>query len=378
MKRQSAIVVTFVAIGLLAAIGYGSYGIYQRKAANDAKEKDRQKTPELIFRSNELTQAKKQPLSGAIEWTGTVTAADQAVVKAKVSGTLSKLSVGEGDSVKAGQIIATITVADAGSRLAERDAGLQAARSALKAAQTQHESNLRLAEKNFISPVAVEASRNNLETAQAQVRTAQAALATTNTALREAVVLAPINGKVVKRQAAVGEKVSPEQPLLIISSTQKLEVTGAIGLHQIARIAPGQTVSVTIEGLAKPLTGKVDRVGPAAEAATRAMPIVVKLDASEASVSPGQFASLQITVVETEQSLTVPVAAVQTERGLPTIWLLENNQLKRRVVKLGKRDPNGQVIEVIEGLTGQETLLASRFDNLRDGQKATVQAADAK
>jgi membrane fusion protein, multidrug efflux system len=378
MKRQSAIVVSLVAIGLLAAVGYGSYGIYQRRAANDAKEKDRQKTPELSFRSNELTQAKKQPLSGSIEWTGTVTAADQAVVKSKVSGTLSKLSVGEGDSVKAGQIIATVSVADAGSRLAERDASVQAARSALKAAQTQHESNLRLAEKNFISPVAVETSRNNLEAAQAQVRTAQAALATTNTALREAVVIAPISGKVIKRQATVGEKVSPEQPLLSITSTQKLEVTGAIGLHQTARINPGQAVSVTIEGLAKPLTGKVDRVGPSAEAGTRAMPIVVKLDAGDASVSPGQFASLQVIVVESELSLTVPVGAVQIERGLPTIWVLENNQLKRRVVKLGKRDPNGQVIEVIEGLTGQEMLLSSRFDNLRDGQKASVQNAGAK
>jgi membrane fusion protein, multidrug efflux system len=383
MKRKSSILVGLMLFALLLAIGYGTYGIMQRKAVNEAKEKTRQQVPELTFRANELTQPKKQALGGAIEWTGTVNAADLVLVKAKVGGTLSQLKVTEGASVKAGQVIASISIADAGSRLAERDASLQAARSALKAAQTLHESNKRLAEKNFISPVAVESSRNQLETAQAQVRSAQAALDTTNTALREAVVVSPMAGKVIKRQVSLGEKVSPEQALVTVASTDKLEVIGSIGLHQTNRVTAGQTVSINIEGITAPLNGKIERIGPAAEAGTRSMPIVVKFTpiagaALTSSLTPGQFATLQAAVVDSESALTIPVAAVQTERGLPTVWLLQNNQLKRRVVKLGKRDPNGQVVEVLEGLTEKDSLLASRFDNLRDGQKASVQATATK
>lgn len=378
MKRKTAVVVGLVGVAVVAAVSYGSYGILQRKAVNDAKEKDRQQIPELTFRANELTSPKRQPLSGAIEWTGTVNAADQATVKAKINGTLSRLSVTEGDEVKVGQAIATITVADAGARLAERDAGVQAAKSALKAAQTQHQSNLQLVEKNFISPVAVENSRNQLEAAQAQLRTAQAALDTTASALRESQVVAPINGKVIKRQVTVGEKVSVEQPLLIVSSTGKLEVVGNVSVYQIARLQPGQPVKISVEGQAKTLSGKITRIAPAAEAGTRAMPVVVSLESANQTISPGQFATMQVAVQDSDNSLTVPVSAVQIERGLPTVWLLENNQLKRRVVKIGKRDANGQVLEIIEGLTGNEQLLASRFDNLRDGQKAVVASANAK
>ncbi len=375
MNRQSALLAAAATLGLIAAIAYGSYGIIQRNATNAAKEQERKAVVELTFRQDELTQPENQSLSAAVEWTGNVTAADQVVVKSKVSGTLTKLAVAEGDSVKQGQTLAGVSVADAGSRLAERNAVLQGAQSAVKAAQAQHDSNIRLAEKNFISAVAVEASRNQLDTARAQLRSAQATLDTANTALNEAVVIAPISGKVIKRQITLGEKVSPEQPLLVVSSTQKLEVVGAVGLHQISKLFTGQAVRVSIEGIANPINAKVQRVGPAAESGTRAMPVVVRFDSGTEGVSPGQFANLQVVVVDANRSLTVPVAAVQTERGQPTIWLLENNQLKRRVIKLGKRDANGQVVEVLEGLTASDTLLGSRFDNLRDGQKASVIAA---
>jgi membrane fusion protein, multidrug efflux system len=377
MQRKSILVFALASAAIVGAIGYGVFNVVQRQAVNAAKEKQRAQIPELTFRANELTVPKRQALNGAIEWTGTVTAADQAIVKAKINGTLSRLTVTEGDAVKAGQSLATITVADAGARMAERDAGVQAAKSALKAAQTLHQSNLQLVEKNFISPVAVENSRNQLEAAQAQLRTAQAALEATTSALREAQILAPINGKVIKRQITLGEKVSIEQPLLVISSTGKLEVVGNVSLHQTAKLQPGQAVTIQIEGQAKPLEGKIARIAPAAEAGTRAMPVVVALEAGGAgqNISPGQFATLQVALQDGDTALTIPVSAVQIERGLPTVWLLENNQLKRRVIKIGRRDANGQLLSVTEGLAGTETLLATRFDNLRDGQKANVASA---
>jgi membrane fusion protein (multidrug efflux system) len=70
----------------------------------------------------------------------------------------------------------------------------------------------------------------------------------------------------------------------------------------------------------------------------------------------------------------VPIPAVGNTAGQDHVWLIENGALMRRAVTLGRRDDANGRVEVLTGITNASQVLAMRFDNLREGTKASIGA----
>ena len=331
----------------------------------------------LEFRSNEVVHAQRASLPDMIEFSGPLVAPNTAVLRAKTAGTLLSLEVAEGARVKAGQLLGRIDMAELGSRMAERSAQLESARALLLQAQRSHASNERLAAQEFISASALDNSRAQLETARAALAAAQAMLATTSVGLRDATLLAPIAGIVAKRHALAGEKVSAEQPLLTIVDLARLELAGNVGTHEVSRLAPGMAVSVQLEGLAQPIAGRLARIAPAAEPGTRAIGVSVSLANEQQRLRAGQYALARLQLPDEKQRLLLPLAAVGSSAGQSHVWLIAQGRLLRRAVTLGRRDEAGGRVEVLDGLSDKDQVLAARFDNLREGAPANVLTAVA-
>jgi len=69
---------------------------------------------------------------------------------------------------------------------------------------------------------------------------------------------------------------------------------------------------------------------------------------------------------------------VSSNAGQEQVWLIENGALVRRIVTTGRRDAREGRVEVLQGLTPAAQVLSARFDNLREGAKATVVPAKTK
>ena len=200
-----------------------------------------------------------------------------AVVRAKTAGTLLTLSVAEGSRVRAGQVLGTVDGADLASRLAERNALLESARAGVAQAERTQASNQRLADQQFISPIALEQSKSALDAARAQVRAAAAQLDTMRLASRDTQIVAPIAGVVAKRHVVAGEKLSPEQPVVTVVDLARLELAGSVGTHEVSQLAPGMAVRVSVEGVADAVAGQLARIAPAAEPGTRSIGVTIEL-----------------------------------------------------------------------------------------------------
>jgi multidrug efflux pump subunit AcrA (membrane-fusion protein) len=72
------------------------------------------------------------------------------------------------------------------------------------------------------------------------------------------------------------------------------------------------------------------------------------------------------------QGLTVPVTAVQNESGKTIVWVITHGVLNRRSVTPGVKDADGLRVYVLEGLGPEESILALRFEGLKDGAKVEV------
>ena len=347
------------------------------RAKSKDDSKDKKPVVTLEFTPTEVVTPLLAAMPERVEFSGPLIAPRTAVVRAKASGTLLSLSVVEGSRVKAGQTLGTIDLADLQSRAAERSAGVDSARARMVEAERLHKSNEDLANQKFISANALESSRATLEATRAQLKSAQAQLGTAALGIREAALVAPINGVIGRRNVVPGEKVSAEQELMTIVDLRELELAGVVGSHQVSLLRAGQTLAVRVEGAARPVEGRIDRIAPMAEAGTRGIRVVVLLSNPDEVFRAGQYASALVSLDDASQRLTIPAASVGQASGQDFVWTVEKGALVRRLVITGRRDSVTGRVEVTKGLAPDAQVLAARFDTLKEGAPARVVAKGA-
>lgn len=379
MRRSRAIgggIAAMVAIGIAVGVvlmqrqagaqGTGSASAQAAKGAASA--------PPLEFRPTEVVTPTLASMPRSIEFSGPLVAPNTVIVRAKAAGALLALQAAEGQRVSAGQVLGRIDLAELSNRVAERGANVESARATLAQAERTHASNERLAAQNFISPNALDNSRAQVETARAAFNAAQASLDMTRVGLREAALVAPIAGIVAKRHVLPGEKLSHEQQVFTIVDIRQLELAGSVGTHEVAALAPGMPVQVRVEGVDKPVAARLVRIAPAAEPGTRSIGVTIAIDNPKESLRAGQYALARVELQDLQQRLSVPIPAVGNTAGQDHVWLIENGALMRRAVTLGRRDDANGRVEVLTGISNTSQVLAMRFDNLREGTKASVGA----
>ena len=369
-----AAVVVAIAVGFAIKAGKGAAAMPAGAAmAANTPDPAASEVP-LDFTVSEATKPLTLALPQVVEFSGALVAPNTAMVRAKATGTLLTLDVQEGTRVKAGDLLGRIDIADLQSHVAERTANLAAVQTTLDQAKRTHESNIGLANDKFISPIALDNSKSQLDSARAGVAAAQAALDSARIALRDASLIAPISGIVSKRYVVAGEKVTAEQQVVTIVDLHMLELAGTVGTQDISRLSPGMPVSLKIEGVDKPVDGKLARIAPAAEAGTRSIGVAVQLQNPKETLRAGQYAVAQVQIGDATPRLTVPIRAISSASGQEYVWTVEGGKLLRRTVTTGRRDPVRDRAEVLEGLSPEVPVLGARFDNLREGAKARVVA----
>jgi membrane fusion protein (multidrug efflux system) len=358
-------------VGALIVIGLVLAALSKAGIFSGDKDTGKQPVP-LEFAAAEVARPVLMRLPVTIEFSGPLVAPRTAVMRAKAAGTLLSLTVAEGSRVKAGQLIGAIDLADLQSRAADRAALVESAQATLLEAERQHTANVGLAAQNFISPTALQTSQGRLDAARAQLKSAQAQLAMSNVGLREATLAVPISGIVGKRHVVPGEKVSAEQPIVTVVDLATLELAGTVGTHEVSLLAPGQTAALRIEGQDGDVSGRIDRIAPAAEAGTRAIGVVVVLDNQGERFRAGQYARARVELADSAERMTVPIAAIGQASGQDFVWTIEKGALVRRIVVTGRRDVTSGRVEVVKGLGADAQILAVRFDNLKEGAPAKV------
>jgi RND family efflux transporter MFP subunit len=359
-------------VAVVATVAAMRSGVFGPKAAPKAKV-----VVPLEFLPTETAKPVRMAMPLGIVFSGPLVAPRTAVVRAKAPGTLLALNVAEGHRVRAGQPIGQLDLSEWTAKVADRSAAVESAQANALEAERQHKANVELSSQNFISPTALQTSKARLDAAQAQLRSAEAQLAGSRVGMREAALAAPIAGIVGKRHALPGEKVSAEQMIVTIVDLSTLELVGAVGTHEVSLLKPGMPVTVKVEGHSGAVPGRIDRIAPQAEAGSRAIAVVVTLDNRAETYRAGQYAEASVVVPDATERLVVPAQSIGQASGQDFVWTLENDALVRRIVVVGRRDAAKDRVEVVRGLADGATVLALRFDGLREGAPARVVAQRA-
>ncbi|CAM3654023.1 efflux RND transporter periplasmic adaptor subunit [Roseateles saccharophilus] len=359
-------------------VGGAGVAVMASKGDGPKKPDDDKAKTVLEFVPSEVVKPTLTAMPALIEFSGPLVAPGTVIVRAKSNGTLLNLAVGEGSRVKAGQALGQVDLEELRYRIAERGASVEAMRAQMEQAERSYKANEGLAAKSFIAQTALDNSRAAYESARANWNAAKAQLDTSQVTMRQAALVAPINGIVAKRHALPGEKLAAEQQILTIVDLSKLELAGLVGTHEVSRLQPGMAVQVQVEGVDEPVQAKIARIAPSAEPGTRSIGVTLVLDNPRELYRAGQYAVAKVVLQDDTQRLTVPLAAISRNSGQEQVWMIEKGALVRRIVTTGRSDAQEGRVEILNGLKPEAQVLAARFDNLREGDKATVVATKAK
>jgi len=356
---------------VVAALGVAVVQGVARSNARSAEKKKEQ--PPLEFSTRDIVQVAPRTLAAELLLPGTVQAVSQATVRSKLSAEVRTVAVREGDRVRAGQVLAEFDTAQVRVQLAERQATLESARAQLVQAERTREVNLQLVKQNFISQNAFDTADAAYRAQSAAVAAAQAQLDQTRLLLADAVVHAPIRGLVSKRYVQPGEKVAFDAPLLAIVDLSQLEVQAQAPVSDIAQIAAGARADVEIEGLAdRTFSGRVERINPSAEPGSRTISVYVGLANEDSLLKAGMFARVRLRARQEREVPALPVSAIRDEAGRSFVWVIADGRIVRRPVTVGRRDERAQLVEILSGLAPADQVIATKFDNLRDGLAAKI------
>lgn len=356
-----ALVVALIAIGVLRALS--ARKAQQQAVATQAAQRS-QTVVELG--ATDVVQVKTRELAQGLPISGALKAVNTAIVKARVAGELQGLTVREGDSVKAGQIIARIDSTEYQARVQQAQQQAEAAKAQVDIARRNFDNNRSLVDQGFISKTALDSSAASLASAEATYRAAQAGAEVAGKSLTDTVLRAPIAGLVSQRLAQPGERVAIDGRIVEIVDLSKLELEVSLAASDSLDVRTGQSALLQIEGAAKPVTAKVVRVNPSAVAGSRAILVYLAVDAPS-GLRQGLFAQGTLGT-ERVQALSVPLNAVRTDKPEPYVQLVSNNQVVHQTVEMGPRgEVDGQTMVAIKGVPENTSVIAGAVGALRAG-----------
>ncbi len=329
----------------------------------------------LEFAPSDLTRVEARPIARWLPVSGTLQPVRQATVKAKVSGDVKQVTVREGETVQAGQVLARIDTADLDAKLIERLGALESAKAQLAMAEKTRTSNRMLLKQNFISQNAFDNSESSFHVAEGSVKSAEAQVQLARNALRDAVAISPLNGLVGKRHVQPGEKVAFDSPLITVVDLKDMELQAAVPAVDVPELTIGKSVELVIDGFGeRRFGGRVERINPATEPGTRSILVYVGIPNADGALRGGMFATGRIALGASAPVATLPATAVRVEAGQSYVWMLEDGKLVRRIVATGARDDGAGRVEIRTALPAGVPVLGARMDNLKEGASAIVKA----
>lgn len=304
--------------------------------------------------------------------TGTLRAPRVIALRAETGGELviardaSGRRLGEGDRVEAGQTIARI-IGEEVRITARSDATTQR----YDAAQRDYDSKKRLADEGLISEEAFRVVETAL--AEAKVEWERSRLTESRSSL-----VTPISGVIltlVRDEAGLpvadGQLVNQGFVVAQVAPTAELIADVDLVGSDIARVRPGLPARVRHQaGSDEPFAGKLVRLAPALDPATRTLRAEVSVDNRSGALRPGMFVEVTLIAERRDGVTVVPREAVTERGGRKVVFVLDGQKVSRREVGVGLGDD--EIVEIRQGLQPGERIVVRGLETLADNTSVRV------
>ena len=296
----------------------------------------------------------------------------------KVAGTVRRVPVQVGDSVRAGQLIADLDPEDYRLQAQQAEAGLAQARAQERNALADYARARQLYENDNLALSQLEAARTTAESAEQSVKASEQSLELARLQLSYTRLIAPLDGAVASVNVEVNENVRPGQVVVLLTSGSQLEVEVGIPEVLISQIQAGRDCTVTFDALpGTTFSAVITEVGVMSTGMGTTFPVTVVLDEAYPGIRSGMATEVAFLFQSEGQReiYIVPPVAVGEDRDGRLVYVVEpttpgKGVVHRRAVVIGELTAEG--LEVFEGLSDGDRVVTAGISKIEDSQEVRL------
>jgi RND family efflux transporter MFP subunit len=282
----------------------------------------------------------------------------------RTGGRLLSVNVQLGDRVRRGQVLAKIEDREIVEQVRQAEASQKVSEATIR----QREADLKVAEVNFersknlfqrqlLAKQALDDAESRYMAAVAQLDLSKAQLSQNDARLQElrinlenTSVPSPVDGFVGKRSVDPGAMVNTNTAIASVVDISRLRLVVNVVEKDLRLVSPGDPAVVEVDAYpGEKFSGKIARVAPVLDPATRTAAMEVEIPNADFKLKPGMYARINLTVDEHKNVLVVPKTAVVDYSNDRGVWV-PNEGDRAAFVPLKLGIENAEQIEVIEGL----------------------------
>jgi RND family efflux transporter MFP subunit len=357
----------------------------------------------------QVEEVRQETVRRAVEVVGTLAAVDQVTVSSETEGKVSRILADLGDRVTAGQALIQLDNEKQQYNFDQQKAALARALAQYGATDPQHlpdiektpdvqkaSADLQQAKQSYeranelfkrtlvprqtlddaetalqSKKASYDASLQTAKNLRASIQASEATMKLADRQFRDTQIRAPFDGYIEKRLVNLGELVKAQMPVIAVVRVDPLKIIAEIPEKMAPWIKDGQPVELHVDAYPqRTFEGKVSRISPAVNTATRAFPFEALVPNRDAVLKPGTFARVHIESGREDQVLTLPYNALQYRYGVNRVFVVDNDKLNQRELKVGDR--LGERIEILAGVKAGDRVAVTDVEKLVDGAKVTV------
>lgn len=315
-------------------------------------------------------------VSASIDYIGRSEASQRVDIRARVTGFLDERPFMEGSRVASGDVLFRIDPAEFDANRAAALADIARADAAIEEAGNNLARYERLLERDVASVANFDEAKAADGRARADRAAADAALQKADLDVAYTTITAPIDGRIGRASADVGNLIGPDSgvlatinrldPIYIVFSIgerEYLEYSGAAKEHGSPVVTPRIRLAT---GEIYAHEGTFDLFDNEVDPTTGTLPIRLSFPNPDALILPGQFVNVILTSTNTEERVVIPQAAVQENQTGPFVLVVDaENRVEARPIITGQRI--GADIVAQDGLSVGETIIVEGIQKTRPG-----------
>ncbi len=284
-----------------------------------------------------------------------------APVIARIAGEVVDLLVEEGDRVKVGQLLARLD----GERLRLE---MLAAKANLERAKKDYKRNTGLHALGLVSTSQYDGLKFDLASLQATYNLARLNYDYSN-------IRATISGVVSSRDVKAGESLAVGQVAFRITETRELIAYLQIPQAELAKFDAGNEATVKVASMPNDdFAATIVRISPTIDTRSGTFRATAVIDNKDGNLAPGMFGRFTVAYEKHSNALVIPANALLDEDEETTVYVIEDDEVVRRLVEVGIED-NGRV-EILAGLLEDDQIVVVGHSGLRDGSKVLASISD--
>lgn len=318
----------------------------------------------------------------ALQLPGRIEAWSRAPIYARVGGYLKDWNVEIGSAVKAGQVLAQIDTPELDQQLLQAQAELATAKSEAAQAQVTAQRWQSMLKSDSVSRQEVDERNNDLATRRSVVNARQANVDRMLALQRYKRIVAPFDGVVTARNTDVGALINVGMAaggeLFVISDTRRLRVYVNVPQRQVAMIQSGSPAQVSVpERPGKTYAATVQSLSRAVDTGSGTMRVQLSLNNDIGELLPGAFATVRFEPQAQTAAIGLPPGAlIIGKEGVQVATVDPQGVVALKAVTIAR--DHGSFIELSNGVTGQDKVIANPPDGLDNGDQVRIASAETE